>query len=299
MNFIGDEAICGTVNNPLRKVINVSTPMELFPGKNPNVERQPGRIENEFMEFKAMNKNIDMIPVPQGIQMDIQRNNDMGSNWVDEFSQMSLMNQQTISHAQHQQRAQHQQQQQFQYTQSQPIYHNNHNIHLQNHHVTPAAPATTVFGSGIFNNIQNTLSSSMKSLTDFQAFDNAFTEVEKDLQDVMEEEIPKVLIEEEDNKNFANIAQSVFNIMNNTQPSMNVSTTTCDKFKTSKFMDLMQRISNKEVEIDSEGEKLINVTNKGEGNVNNGTGMFDSAIEMGSKFGFKVEKSNWEDGDFI
>lgn len=300
MNFIADDNICGNGNNPLRKMMNTTTPLEIFPGKMSNMERNSGKIENEFMEFKAMNQNIDMIPIPQGIQMDSQRmNNDMGSNWVNEFNQMNLNPH--VPQVQHQVTPQYPQQ----YTQGQQMFQNN--LHLQHHQQQQQQqlyqqqvsnpPQTTSFGSGIFNNIQNKFSSSMKSFTDFQSFDNAFNEVEKDLQ---EEEIPTI-IEEKDNKSFANIAQSVFNIMNNTKPTMNISNTTSDKFKTSKFMDLMQRISNKEVELDTQGEKLVHSTNGVDINApqnSNTTGMFESAIEMGSNFGFKVEKSNW-DGEFI
>lgn len=290
-----NDSSCSAANNPLMKALQL--PGGVYGSvqqKQQQMQQIPAEhnvLETEFREFKNMNQGIDLLPLPLRVQP-------LDSNWVQEFSQMNLhadnayqpidssmpipMQQQHVQH-----------QQQYPITQ----------IHYQTPMTQPSqmGALSRSFGSGLFQQYQQqqqNMIGSMKSMTDM--FDSAFQDVEKELQEKEEEQQQQqqpTIIEED--TNLANIALSVLNIMQSTKIQPTVSTNTKEKFQQSKFMNLMQRISNKEVELDTVGEKFVDNYGKDiNSNDNEAESMFESAEKMGAQFGFQVNKNDWQ-GDFV
>ncbi|QPG74603.1 hypothetical protein FOA43_001935 [Brettanomyces nanus] len=122
-----------------------------------------------------------------------------------------------------------------------------------------------------YSNAPYTLQSGLQdSSTDSEAkidFDSAFNNIEKQLSEhgnnirVNNSEMnvkEKTMgpIGEVDKIKFAQLAQSVFNTMNSASPK-NASNEMNEKFKQSKFMNLMDRISKREVEINDKKDKFV------------------------------------------
>ncbi|VEU22132.1 DEKNAAC103161 [Brettanomyces naardenensis] len=137
-------------------------------------------------------------------------------------------------------------------------------------------------------------------------FDSAFNEVEQQLRETPVEETKKgdAPMMENDKIKFAEIAQSVFNTMNSS--TGNVSKETNDKFKQSKFLDLMGRISKREVEINDQNDKFVDsqghdirddladpLKDLREEDLR-GMGPFESAKVVHEKIGDHLTSSAWE-----
>ena len=107
-------------------------------------------------------------------------------------------------------------------------------------------------------------------------FDDVFSEIEAEIknditqeQQIVEtkedeerleeqekaEREPQTILDEDDKIKFAILAKSVFNLMNETPK--HISSTTSNKFKQSGFMQLMNKISNREIEISNDKRKLV------------------------------------------
>lgn len=287
MSFMGDNGSCSVGSNPLRKALNVGGPLEVFPGRihaSEGLQGPSGRLEAEFADFRARNGAVEMVPVPQALQMSHTNQvpyhaSNEANSWVREFNQMNLGPKPQ------------------QYPNYTPMARQANGMHahampMHTHAVQTIQPTPAPLG--FMGTLQNTLSNSMKSITELQAFDAAFGEVEKEL-----EEDPI----EEDRSSFANVAQSVFNIMNGAPQGK-----TADKFKKSRFMDLMQRISTREVEI--EGEAFVTratpavpaptaipaIPVRAEHEISQ-PGAFAGAVQFSAQYGVQVKTSEWE-GEF-
>lgn len=87
-------------------------------------------------------------------------------------------------------------------------------------------------------------------------FDSAFADVESQLASQNQQNTAKdTNMDETQKEKLAQIAQSVFDTM--TQSSANVPQETSEKFKNSKFLNLMDRIAKREVEINDKHDKFI------------------------------------------
>lgn len=147
-------------------------------------------------------------------------------------------------------------------------------------------------------------------------FDNAFNEIENELaplnqqnqnhQNNEEEETINNTNDEDDKIKFAILAQNVFNLMNNTPK--NVSSTTSNKFKNSGFMQLMNKISNREIEISNDKMKLVDqngndirsdlsdpLANMDLNNVLDSS--YNSALKVSQNIPVNVDLNSWQ-GDF-
>lgn len=120
-----------------------------------------------------------------------------------------------------------------------------------------------------------------------------------------EEELTRKADEDEKIK-FAILAQNVFNSMNNTP--RNISSKTSNKFKQSGFMQLMNKISNREIEISGDKMKLVDQSGNDIrssivdplSNLNlsdNLESSFSSALKISQKVPVKVDMNSWQ-GDF-
>lgn len=145
-------------------------------------------------------------------------------------------------------------------------------------------------------------------------FENMFNDIETELlpdqesqtqKNVEEDELTKKVDEDEKIK-FAILAQNVFNSMNNTP--RNISSKTSNKFKQSGFMQLMSKISNREIEISGDKMKLVDQSGNDIrsslidplSNLNlddNLESSFNSALKISQNVPVKVDRNSWQ-GDF-
>jgi len=111
-------------------------------------------------------------------------------------------------------------------------------------------------------------------------------------------------MDESEKEKFADIAKSVFDAME--KGSNHASAKTNDKFRNSKFLHLMDRISKREIEINENNDKFIDsrghdirddlpdpLRDLRETDIHN-AGPFEAAKEVGAKQGQHISPSDWE-----
>lgn len=192
-------------------------------------------------DFQKM--NINNIPQEEHIQQ-LRQANQQG--WINEFQSMQQMDS-----SQHQQQQMQQQNQQHQQQYNSNAFQMRSNMMLNN-------------SSMMYDQQQRTNLQQQQSNIETDDMYDMFEQVENELNElktlVKEEEKQK---EEEMNKDesekilFAQIAKNVFNTMNGTNKNNTINSNTSQKFQNSNFLKLMQKIGERKIEINNEGNKFI------------------------------------------
>lgn len=334
MSFFNNTSSCQANAAPLHKLAT-STDRDLgtfqangrssqIPSNIHHFQNVDTTIQNEFNTFSNDTQNLNLnydLPgnlkgngfsrAPQSVNF-----SSAPQTWNNEFNTFMAESNQT-QHSQHQQ-----------------ANHQHHNLqgqypHVQQQHLLPRQ----------FNNIYSTslnsanvplYSSDQQHKSQQNAavkektspavhemsgdFDAIFSELEGDLnselqsqEKIIEEEDTHPIVDEEDKIKFAILAQNVFNTMNNTPK--NISANTSNKFKASGFMQLMNRISNREIEISNDKKKLVDQNGMDIRSdladplaglqINDKlNSSFDAAIKVTQNTPVGVNTSSWQ-GDFI
>lgn len=339
MSFLNDATSCQGAANPLNKFIETSNGnQDLNNFQNINNQNNLSRqnihnynnidrsLQNDFNNFAettpaSLNSNI----IPNSISVNnthhIQYSNHVANNtqqteWIQDFNDLSLQDGRQYQQMGLNPSLQQQQQQQQQAHQQRMHYQLPNQIQNQRLNLNTSRSYTSRLTS---NSQQQTQQQDIPQ-QDFDEinnkFDDMFNEVENDInkdQNTQSNEEEDASIntpnDEEDKIKFAMLAQNVFNVMNNTPK--HVSSNTSDKFKQSGFMQLMRRISSREIEISKDKKKFVdqngidinsnvnqtlpNPLNSVHSDITDSA--FDSAVKIGQKESIKVESSAWQ-GDF-
>lgn len=342
MSFFNESSACQASANPLSKVINTTTNERNNFGslnntqndqlqhssnsKIHNFQNIDTSIQNDFNNFTTVNHlNNDFISNTfepnvlqqqqqhMNMQMQIQNSQlqNQHNNWASDFKSFTspeinnIMLQQT-NQPQQQNQHQHQHQQHI------PLHQNTFRVqsnYTQAYNIPGQLYQTRQQQQEIHTQKSST---SLKELND--SFDNVFNELDTDLSNANqaqqakeeEEENKNVKNDEEDKIKFAILAQNVFNIMNNTPK--NVSSSTSAKFKQSGFMQMMNKISNREIEISNDKTKLVDQNGSDiRSDLSNPLANmkindvlespYDSAIKVSQNTTVKVDTNSWQ-GDF-
>jgi hypothetical protein len=290
MSFFNEQGLCQASVNPLHKIIDTSnnnshlnnfrTSQNVGSSKQQNIhhfQNVDSLVQNEYnnysnqvdQDFESVNnilpKSIDISHNFQYPQNQISNQKIMQQNWSQDFNRLSVQDNNEQLHEQFHEQPIHtlnpivnmnSMNQQHLLLSNIPLANiRNNNLELyrnqqqQQQQFVNESP-TEIHSSANLNNLSN-------------EFENAFSEIETELkmetqsenQKAEEEEIVTTN-DEEDKIKFAILAQNVFNIMNNTPK--HVSSTTSNKFKASGFMQLMNKISNREIEVSNDKKKLVN-----------------------------------------
>ena len=273
---IFSESACQAGANPLNKFVENAANADIGNFQKAFEQKQHGNfhsfqsidssVQNSFDNFTSLN-NEKLVPPqsfyhhPQNQNLSAQLNQQRvhhlqpQGGWVNDFNNLSLSDHQkhpaTIN--------EHQEPRHFQPYAQKPVHsftsrQLNAPILLNKSHATEQNVATHAFES-------NMAMSHIKEAN--KEFDSVFSEVESELitesvtpnQRTEEEEASISANNEEEKIQFAMLARKVFVTMNDTPK--HVSTATSNKFKQSGFMQLMNQISNREIEISDDQKKLV------------------------------------------
>lgn len=298
-------------------------------------------LQTDFHQFANFNNAVSgshIIPQEHtGINLyqtrTLHASNNTPQNWSNEFTKLSLQEsgyEQQMDSQEHQMNIQGRQMNgqdsellssaysRFQHQQFAQPHQQRSYLPLQKDTVMPHSGSTSL------NQLHNN-SEQFAELED--EFDSAFTELENELnvenQKVEEEEDQMVGssvsqsttktetgnpgLNEEDKIKFAVLAKNVFNIMNNTPKG--ISSDTSDKFKQSSFMQLMNKISTREIEISNDKKKLVDqngvdIRSRLEDplrDLKDNVALespFEAALKVSENTALRVDSNSWQ-GDFI
>lgn len=332
MSFFNETSACQAASNPLSKIVDTtnnehhnlngisssqSGRTSQIPQTVHHFQNIDSSIQHEFDNFSSPGHNFQLnnelshqkmelneFAQPFSHQMSMQHQPQQNS-WVSDFRSFSLSDSAP-------QISQHQQQQPNQRQQMSNFAHplsslNRHTTHIQSPNMSISSNHQNV-------GLEHPSTTSLKELNN--EFDNAFTEVENEINivsstqnqsSIEEEESTKVVNDEEDKIKFAILAQNVFNMMNNTPK--HVSSSTSNKFKQSGFMQLMNKISNREIEVSNDKQKLVDQNGKdirsdlsdplANLQINDLLDSpFNSALKVSQNTVVKVDLNSWQ-GDFV
>lgn len=288
MSFFNDSSVCQSVANPINKILDVSTKSDIGNFRTENIVQDSSNIhqyrkldntlQNEFYKFVESPHNnphtfifpqeITRERIPDSIQMGLETISSSQHDWTKDFMNLDLRD----NH----------ERQLYQTNQTQVLNQNGSKFdtfHSQRHpplrsmtHMSSIQSNLRSSGDLEFSEHENT----HVHLAELDnQFDAAFTEVEQELvidtQKAEDEETDQHSsaeglgttgrvelenkFEDEDKTKFANLARSVFDIMNNTPKGVSLNTT--NKFKQSGFMQLMNKISMREIEISNDKKKFV------------------------------------------
>ena len=335
MSFFNESSACQASSNPLSKVVdtttnerhNVNGYNNFQSGRSSQIQNNLSRFQNvdnsvqhEYNNFSSSGQNFHLnddfslhdVRLNEPPQSQVQQANvymhSQSNNWVSDFRSFSLSDASPQLSQQHQNQQSHQSQQLANHPLS--------SMHIYGHQMQ--SPNLTISANHLSLDAQHQQNrqSSTNLMELNNEFDNAFSEVENEINIASpsqnqsskeEEESNKVVNEEEDKVKFAILAQNVFNIMNNTPK--HVSSNTSNKFKKSGFMQLMNKISNREIEISNDRKKLVDQNgNDIRSDLSNPLSNlqmndilespFDSAIKVSQTTAVKVDSNSWQ-GDFV
>lgn len=335
MSFFNESSACQAASNPLSKIVDTTTNERhntsgfnnFQSGRSAQVQNNFSRFQNvdntvqhEYNNFSNSGQNFHLnnefslhdVGLNEPQQSHIQQANlhmqSQPNNWVSDFRSFSL------SDAAPQHLQQHQSQQSYQGQSQQHANHPLSSMNLYGHQMqSPHMSSTTKVSLDAQQQQNRQSSTNLMEMNN--EFDSAFSELENEINTTSvsqnqsakeEEENSKVVNEEEDKVKFAILAQNVFNIMNNTPK--HVSSNTSNKFKQSGFMQLMNKISNREIEISNDKKKLVDQDgNDIRSDLSNPLAnlqmndilesSFDSALKVSQTTAVKVDSNSWQ-GDF-
>lgn len=324
MSFFSENNNCQSASNPLNKVIATSdhdllishnelqrlnaeqrTGMHTFQNIDMSTKKEFDMFTTNIAQPISQPKNDFFIHSPEKqIILGHQQNDSfIQNNWSSEF-RLSANN---IPYLEQNQFETPINSQNINSIPSQPFYIKSGLIH------NPSLNLATKINYDIENSNQHKNKQTTESETN-NDFESMFIDIETELlpdqenqnqKNIEEEELKKKADEDEKIK-FAILAQNVFNSMNNTP--RNISSNTSNKFKQSGFMQLMNKISNREIEISSDKMKLVD--EKGNdirsvvvdplsnlGLSDNLESSFNSALKISQNVPVKVDINSWQ-GDF-
>lgn len=313
MSFFSDQG-CSAQQNPLNKIINVPRePVGSSFGGIGHPQQQGLRLdlsrEQELVDFRMMNNfgGVDVTPglidrnsILPSVPVEKLQQSTLTGNWVNEFHQLNINEGIQVQH-QHQ----HQQQQNgYAHSQAAQLSGNaNANVMgMADIRNAALSRGQMNIGQGLLNMTQSSIGNTFKSVTSISSlskeFDSAFSEIENEIEEEMpavDDEPPAVIHSDEDKVKFAQLANSVFTMMNNTPKG--VSTETAGKFKQSNFMNLMNRISNREVELSIGNDALVDSQGRDihdKALENLGLASFETARQRAQQWGVEAKASNWQ-----
>lgn len=334
MSFFNDQSSCQTSSNPLNKILDSSIDHSQFNNfknngtllNNSNIhslQHIDSSVQNDFNNFSnQLNQSFELSPANMitpnafnarnGTTMDqsFHLPNNLQANWSQDFNKLSISdNRAQISQPNNQQQQHYNQQQHHNPMNalSSNLYPNQFSSNMQRLHNFNQQQQIPIQASiqsqlhevnkefdTMFNEVETELN------TDFQSQGKLFDD---DLEKDQEKDDTNIeLIDEEDKIKFAMLAQNVFNIMNNTPKT--VSSQTTDKFKASAFMQLMNKVSNREIEISADKKRLVdqsgsdirsNLSDPLAGlNLSDTLGSFDAAARVAQSSSIDINANNWQ-----
>lgn len=335
MSFFNDSSVCQSTANPINKFLDTSTKANLSNFRTDNIANNDIQtfhqyrnldtsVQNEFHQFTESAKNsLHFNVTPQGITGErflnntrrgqLETFNGTQQDWSKDFMNLNLRDN-------HERPLQ------------QPQFMNQNNSTLESFQSQHRHEPLRNISHFPLNQSGLTLNKNIESLrqknTQIQyaelnnEFDTAFTEVEEELNtdsQKVDENCDQHSLEglssssqvdlentseDQDKTKFADLAKNVFDIMNNTPKG--VSMNTSNKFKQSGFMQLMNKISSREIEISNDKNKFVDqhgvdIRTKIDDPLQN-LGADDEPLktpfEAASKVSRNVDSNAWQ-GDFI